>query len=270
MAHAKFDFTSEVVVISGAGRGIGRTMTSQFSKANATVIAIDRDSEGLEQTKQLVPQCHIRSVDIRNRDEVHQLMRYIKDTFGRLDVCINNAAIAPHAALETCPELVWERVYDVNCKGTFLMTRESSNVMKDLNTAGAIINFSSAAAMRGSAGSAAYASSRAAVESFGRVVAIELSPYRIRVNTIRPGLIDTQVKPLPQSMKESLEKRIPTLPMQRPGEPEEVGNVAMFLASDLASYMTGSVVTVDGGSLCGTYPSQHVTDDDVRYRWVYE
>jgi NAD(P)-dependent dehydrogenase (short-subunit alcohol dehydrogenase family) len=108
------------------------------------------------------------------------------------------------------------------------------------------------------------------VESFSRVAAVELAPYKIRVNTIRPGLIDTQPKPLPPLMRENLEKRIPTLLSQRPGTAEEVGNVALFLASSLASYMTGTVVTVDGGALCGSFPSQQVIDDDSRYQWIYD
>ena len=111
-------------------------------------------------------------------------------------------------------------------------------------------------------------SSRAATESFSRVAAIELAPYDILVNVVSPGLIDTQPKPLPPAMAASLGRRIPALPLARPGEPDEVASVVLFLASDAASYITGAVISVDGGSGLGTRPTGPVIDDDPRYDWV--
>lgn len=270
MGTGMFDFSGETILVSGSARGIGRTMVLQFSKAGARVIAVDRDAQGLSETQSICRSCITRTVDIRDIDAVTNLMGFIKEHCATLHVCINNAAVAPHQSLETYQEKVWDRVYDVNCKGTFLMTQAAGNLMRETGTKGTIINFSSAAAVKSGAGSAAYASSRAATEAFGRSAAIEFAPYGIRVNTIRPGLIDTQPKPLPPAMREGLEARIPTLPFRRAGHSEEVGNVALFLASSLASYITGSVITVDGGSLCGNYPDSKVTDDDTRYRWIYD
>lgn len=270
MATAKFDFTNEVVLITGAARGIGQTMVQQFTDAGAKVIAVDRDLQGLEETKTLTPACHLVATDIRDPHSVDQLFEHITSNFPALHVCINNAAVAPHHSLDSYPTSVWDRVYDVNCKGTFLMTQATAKSMEKTGTQGTIVNFSSAAAIKGGAGSAAYASSRAAVESFTRIAAIELAPLGIRVNAIRPGLIDTQPKPLPPHMRASLENRIPTLLLQRAGASEEVGNVAMFLSSSLSSYMTGSIITVDGGSLCGTFPTGKVVDEDTRYGWLYD
>ena len=270
MGTGTFDFRGETVLISGAARGIGRSMVTQFTESGAKVVAIDRDSGGLDETKALCPACTTRVVDIRNSDEVNSLMHFIKNRFSLLHICINNAAVAPHQGLEAYQEVVWKRVYDVNCKGTFLMTQAAANMMKETGIKGTIINFSSAAAIRSGAGSAAYASSRAAVEAFSKSAAIELAPYGIRVNTIRPGLIDTQPKPLPPAMQSGLAARIPTLLLQRAGTGEEVGNAVLFLASSLASYITGSVLTVDGGALCGNFPTSKVTDDDTRYQWIYE
>lgn len=269
MGEARFDFSGETVLISGAGRGIGREMVFQFLRAGADVFAVDRDAEGLQETAALAdgPVTAV-TMDIRHPEEVDDLMGFIEEKTGRLDVCVNNAAVAPHEGLLEYRETLWDRVYDVNCRGTFLMTRAAAALMIRKNIRGRIINFSSAAALKGGNGSAAYASSRAATEAFSRVAAMELAPRGILVNTVRPGLIDTQPKPLPPSMKKSLERRIPTLPLRRPGRSEEVGSIVLFLASKQASYMTGSVVTVDGGASVGSFSDAKVVDEDSRYVWL--
>jgi NAD(P)-dependent dehydrogenase (short-subunit alcohol dehydrogenase family) len=148
------------------------------------------------------------------------------------------------------------------------MTQAAARAMISFERGGRIINFSSGASKRGSPGGAAYASSRAATESFTRVAAVELAPYDILVNTVSPGLIDTQPKPLPKVMAAALGARIPTLPLARPGEPEEVVKTVLFLASDGADYITGATISVDGGAGVGQRPSQPVIDDDPRYDWV--
>ncbi len=148
------------------------------------------------------------------------------------------------------------------------MTRAAAKAMIAGGRGGRIVNFSSGVTVKGSPGAAAYASSRAATESFSRVAAIELAPHDILVNVVSPGLIDTQPKPLPPVMAEGLGKRIPTLPLARPGEPDEVASVVLFLASDASSYITGAVISVDGGDTIGTRPTKPVIDDDPRYDWV--
>ena len=269
MGKVTYDLQNEVAIVTGAARGVGRAIVSRFVQAGARVLAADRDREGLAETVAAHGDVVAGvAADIRTQEGVDSIVGGAVDRFGRLDICVNNAAVAPHAALMDERVEVWDTVYAVNCRGTFLMTQTAARVMIGQGGGGRIINFSSGVSRRGSAGAAAYASSRAATEAFSRVAAIELAPYDILVNTISPGLIDTQPKPLPPAMAAALSKRIPALPLARPGQPEEVANLVLWLASDEASYVTGAVYNVDGGSGVGRRPVGEILDEDIRYDWV--
>jgi NAD(P)-dependent dehydrogenase (short-subunit alcohol dehydrogenase family) len=267
--NVTYDFTGRVVIVTGAARGVGRAMVRQFTDAGARVIAADRDADGLNETVSgLGEVAHAVVADVSAPSDAKGIVQAAFDRFGRLDVCVNNAAVAPHASLFEETAEVWDKVYAVNCRGTFLMTQAAGIALRDQGEGGRIINFSSGVSNRGSAGAAAYASSRAATESFTRVAAIELAVHDVLVTCVSPGLIDTQPKPLPPSMKEGLAKRVPTLPLARPGEPEEVGNLVMWLASDASSYAVGHVYAVDGAAGIGTRAGHEIVDEDVRYDWV--
>ncbi len=268
--NIRFDFAGRVVLVTGAARGVGRVIARRFAEAGAVVVVADRDEPGLAETYADLPAGRVVSVaaDIASPSGAETIVGAAVERFGRLDACINNAAVAPHTALLEQRAEVWDRVFAVNCRGTFLMTQAAARVMIAGGRGGRIVNFSSGSSARGGPGTAAYAASRAATEAFSRVAAIELAPHNILVNTISPGLIDTQPKPLPPVMAEALQRRIPTLPLARPGEPDEVAAIALFLASDEAGYVTGAVWSVDGGSGIGTRPSGPIIDDDPRYDWV--
>ena len=263
-----YDLKDKVVIITGAARGVGRAMVPAFVEQGAKVLATDRDAEGLAETCASLPGVVALVEDVSTPAGAKRIVETAVNQFGRLDVCVNNAAVAPHTSLLEETMEVWDKVYAVNCRGTFLMTQAAGSAMIAGKRGGRIINFSSGASLRGGPGAAAYASSRAATESFSRVAAIELAPHEILVNTVSPGLIDTQPKPLPPEMAKNLAARIPGMPLARAGRPEDVANVVLFLASDASSFMTGSVIHVDGGSSIGSRFSGPVVDDDVRYDWV--
>ncbi len=268
-AEVRFRFDGKVAIVTGAARGVGREIVRAFADADARVVAADRDRDGLAETCAPYGERVTAIVaDVSAAEGAHAIVERASATFGRVDICVNNAAVAPHAALLEERAEVWDRVYAVNCRGTFLMTQAAARAMIAGGRGGRIINFSSGAAQRGAAGGAAYASSRAATETFSRVAAVELAPHDILVNTVSPGLIDTQPKPLPPSMAERLAGRIPNLPLARPGRPEEVAQLVLFLASDASNYISGAVVTIDGASSAGTRFSGVVVDDDTRYDWV--
>jgi NAD(P)-dependent dehydrogenase (short-subunit alcohol dehydrogenase family) len=267
--NVSYDFSARTAVVTGAARGVGRRIVGALVESGAHVVAADRDADGLAET--CAPYgADVRPVvaDISTPAGCLEIVTAASTEFGRLDFCVNNAAVAPHAALLEERAEVWDTVYAVNCRGTFLMTQAAARAMIAQGAGGRIVNFSSGVSTRGSAGAAAYASSRAATESFSRVAAIELAPHDILVNCVSPGLIDTQPKPLPPSMAESLGRRIPALPLGRPGEPDEVAQLVLWLCSDGSSYIAGSVYNVDGGAGVGGRAGAPIIDEDVRYDWV--
>lgn len=270
MPSVTYDYNGSVVIVTGAARGVGRETTRAFERSGAMVVAADRDQEGLAETVRDLPREQVISIvaDITTQAGAQSIVDAAVDTFGRLDFCINNAAVAPHESLLEERVEVWDTVFAVNCRGTFLMTQAAGRVLAAQGQGGRIVNFSSGVTTKGSAGAATYSSSRAATEAFTRVAAIELAVHDILVTCVSPGLIDTQPKPLPPSMAESLGRRIPALPLQRPGQPSEVADVLLWLCSPGSTYVSGSIIHVDGAADVGSRAGHKIIDEDVRYDWV--
>ena len=186
-SQVSFDFGGQVAIVTGAARGVGRALVHAFFEAGAKVIAAGREASGLTETCRPCGE-NVTAVvaDISAPEGASAVVDAALENGGRLDICVNNAAVAPHTSLLEERVEVWDRVYAVNCRGTFLMTQAAARAMIPLDNGGRIINFSSGVSKRGSPGTAAYASSRAATESFSRVAAVELAPHNILVNNHQP------------------------------------------------------------------------------------
>lgn len=240
----------KVALITGGVRGIGKAISLCFAKQGADVV-INYTSEGsqleaeklVEEIKEIGVQAKAIRCDVSKSEEVKAMISETIKAFGRLDILVNNAGITKDMLLLRMKEEEFDRVLEVNLKGAFNCTKEASRAM--LKTGGSIINMTSVVGLVGNVGQSNYAASKAGLIGFTKSVAKEFASRNIRINAIAPGFIQTEMTDvLGDSVKEAVTNSIP---MKRFGQAEEVAKAALFLASDLASYVTGEVLRVDGG-----------------------
>lgn len=239
----------KVALITGCSKGIGRAIMERFAQEKAVVYAnartvgdMDHICEELSNTygTKVVP-CHF---DIRDKNAIKECVMKIKAEQGKLDVLVNNAGIMKDALIEMVDDATLQDTFDTNVFSTIHMTQMALKLMKRGN-GGAVINLSSVVGLRGSEGQTVYAASKGAVANLTMTWARELVKYNIRVNGLAPGKIDTNMY---RSIGEDkMEEGIRKVGMKRLGRPEEVANAALFLASDLSSYITGEIIGVNGG-----------------------
>ncbi len=241
-------FSNTIVLVTGAGHGIGRAIALRFASERAQVIVNDVNAAGVEATVQQIISNGGSAVpgaaDVASKEQVDRLFDDVLQRFGTVDVLVNNAGLinVERHFLEA-DESWWDRVLTVNLKGVFLCSLRAAQVMARRRK-GVIINMSSGGASHAHRGMAAYDASKGGIEALTRAMALDLAPYGIRVNALVPGAIDTQgMKP------EMKQERGTTIPLGRMGEAEELAGPAAFLASDDASYITGHILRVDGGLL---------------------
>jgi 3-oxoacyl-[acyl-carrier protein] reductase len=247
----------KVAIVTGAGRGIGREIAETLAREGATTVVTDIRQDLLDDVaaefgrqgwtgRQYI--CDVRDA-ARTRAVVDDVAR----TCGRIDVLVNNAGVAPGGPVETLSEEAWDLNLDVNLKGTFLMCQAVMPVMKRQRS-GRIINAASFAAILPITGSAAYAASKAGVHYFTRALAGELGPWNVTVNCYAPGMIPTEINRFRELPPERQRRLLDTLTFRRWGETREVANLICFLASDLAGYITGTMIDVSGGKLATQIP----------------
>ncbi len=245
------DLSGKVAVVTGAGSGIGRGISLAFAAAGADVLVSDvilaRAQETAGQVQALGRKAFAVQADVRDRAAVAAMAEAASAQLGRLDICVANAGIARGGGVLTMTEDDWDTQIDVNLKGVFLTVQACAREMVKHNRGGRIIGISSLAAERPSAGVFAYCASKAGVRMMVRCWALELAPFGITVNSIGPGIIDT---PLGAGLIGEADQRVMTeraVPAGRVGYPKDIGNLACWLASDEAEYVTGTYNLIDGG-----------------------
>lgn len=236
-------------VVTGATRGIGREIAFTLAENGANVAinyrTLNEDVERLiEELKSYGTNIVAVKCDISDEEEVKNFIAESKKQLGSIDILINNAGITKDGLLMRMKEKDFSDVLDVNLKGTFITTREAASIMMKQRH-GKIINISSVVGVIGNAGQCNYAASKAGVIGFSKSVARELASRNITVNVVAPGFINTDMTGvLPEKVKESM---LQGIPLKRIGEPKDIANAVLFLASDLSNYITGQVINVDGG-----------------------
>jgi NAD(P)-dependent dehydrogenase (short-subunit alcohol dehydrogenase family) len=244
------DLTDKVVVVTGGGRGIGQTVTERFHAEGSRAVALDvafRDEQTATGDYDRLP------CDVTDRGSVQEAVREVVNRYGAVDVLVNNAGVNVEGLVaELAPER-WQRAFDVNVTGTFLMSQAVIPTMKSRH-GGRIINAASFAAIVPAVGSAAYAASKAAVVQFTRVLASELGPYDVTVNAYAPGMIPSAMNGFADLPEPAQARLLDTLSLRRWGRPEDVADLVCFLASDAAQYITGTLVDVSGGKLSTQMP----------------
>lgn len=235
-------------VVTGAAQGIGREIALRFSAEGASVAIADLNVEGAQSVADEVVAKGGRAIavrcDVASEPDVDELVRRAVDELGRLDVMVNNAGITRDATMRKMTLEDFRTVIDVHLQGAWLGTRAAAAVMREQRS-GSIVNMSSIAGKVGNIGQTNYAAAKAGIVGLTKAAAKELAHLGVRVNAIQPGLIRTAMT---AAMRQDIfDQKAAEIPMGRAGEADDIAKVALFLASDLSSYMTGTVLEVTGG-----------------------
>jgi NAD(P)-dependent dehydrogenase (short-subunit alcohol dehydrogenase family) len=240
---------NKVALVTGAGRGIGEAIALAFAREGARVAVADIDPRTAAATaRRLGPRGLALPMDVASKRSVEEGFAALDRKWGRIDVAVPNAAIEPIVPFLDLDEDTWDRVIDTNLKGTFLVAQAAARRMARRRS-GVIITLSSVNAEVARPESAAYAATKGGVRQLTKAMAISLASYGIRVNAIGPGTVVTGLTRHLLRNRKWRDAVYARTPMQRVAEPREIAEVALFLASDMSSYMTGSTVYVDGGRL---------------------
>ena len=240
--------TDKVALVTGGSRGIGFAIAKTLSENGASVVITSKDSDKIKKAESKISNSFGITCDIKNKNQVQNVINQTIKKFGKLDILVNNAGIFPKIKkLHQIEEEDWNEVLDVNLTGQFRFTKEAIPYLQ--KTSGCIINISSDAGLKAYQGfnADAYSASKAALIVLTKCWALEYSKNKIRVNCICPGVVDTDMtKPFLQNQKD-IEFMNNEHPLGRIGQPEEIGKAVLYFVSDDASWVTGSVLTVDGG-----------------------
>lgn len=253
----EIDLRGKVAIITGAARGIGLQIARTFGREGVRTVVTDINEKALQDVRDEFDRQGWEglqiSCDVRNKEAIKSVVGNTTKKFGRIDILVNNAGVAPGGLIEELSEDDWELNQDINLKGTFLMSQAVIPVMK-AQRSGRIINAASHAAIIPAIGQAAYAASKAGIASLTRTLAGELGPWNITVNAYAPGMIPTDLNRFEDAPPKAKERLLDSLTLRRWGEPQEVANVVSFLSSDLAGYITGTLIDISGGRMATVRP----------------
>ena len=238
----------KVAIVTGAGRGIGRAVAIAYAKMGADVVCVSRTEENSSKVaaeiEGLGQKAWPFAVDVSNTNAVENAAQAILEATGKIDILVNNAGITRDNLLMRMSEEEWDTVLNTNLKGAFNFTKAFTRTFIKQRS-GRIINIASVIGLIGNAGQSNYAASKAALIGFTKSVAKELAPRGVTANAIAPGFIETDMTSvLDEKVRGAIINRVP---MARFGSPEDVANAAIFLAMESTNYMTGQILTVDGG-----------------------
>lgn len=239
----------KVAVITGAARGIGKAIALRFAKEGANIaftdLAINEDAENTKkEIEALGVKVKAYASNAADFAQTEQVVAQIKEDFGSIDILVNNAGITKDGLMLRMSESQWDAVINVNLKSAFNFIHAIVPIMMGQRH-GSIINMASVVGVHGNAGQSNYAASKAGLIALAKSVAQEMGPKGIRANAIAPGFIETAMTAaLPDKVREEWKKKIP---LRRGGTPDDIADLATFLASDMSSYITGQVIQVDGG-----------------------
>lgn len=240
----------KVAIVTGAANGMGRSHVLRLTREGAKVVATDIDRRGLDETVAEAAASGGTAValeqDVTSGARWAEVVAEAEQRFGKLDILVNNAGILILKPVEATTDEEWDRTHAINAKAVFLGTRAAVPAMQRAG-GGSIVNISSIYGVVGAPSAAAYEASKGAVRLLTKASAVDLAKYGIRVNSVHPGVIETPMTTELLATPESARAVLATTILERPGKPEEVSNVVLFLASDEASFVTGAEYLVDGG-----------------------
>ncbi len=249
------DLKGKIAVITGARRGMGKADALLFAKNGAKVVVADISQDECElvvdEIKKNGGDGLAVKCDVTNEKEIEEMVKKTVEKFGKVDILVNNAGICEFKPFLELTEEEWNKTLDINLKGYFLCAQAVAKEMVKQKS-GAIVNIASVVMGQigmGMAGLAHYSASKGGIAALTKTLALEFAPYNIRVNAIAPGAIDTPMAASTKADPKVLEATLAMIPLHRMGKPEEIANTALFLSSNVSSYITGSIVVVDGGWL---------------------
>ncbi|CAG1773121.1 3-oxoacyl-[acyl-carrier protein] reductase [uncultured bacterium] len=246
-------FQNQVVLVTGAGRGIGKAIALAFAREGAKVAVNDINPDSCEATaneiKALGGEAAACHADVSNKLAVQAMLIDLEDRWGRVDVLINNAGVEPHKPIVQLDEWDWNRTIDVNLKGTFICSQSAGRMMIKQG-GGVIVNIASIAGRAaGLRDRSAYVASKTGLIGFTKECAREFAAHQIRVNAVCPGVIVTEMTAHLRDNAAQMQKWLEDIPLGRLGEPDDVTGLVLFLCSDAARYITGQAINVDGGKV---------------------